>query len=136
MSLHYRTIFYSTILLLIPLSSQAEIKIFLGVPGYSHYKHNYYPQNNYQRHNSRYNKYNNSYSNQRYKNLSDLYSRHGNKHAYDRAKYYGNKYQNNYSNSRRNNYQRNQGSYAQGFNDGRRSKRQDRNTSHGFKRGK
>ena len=94
MPIPYRTIINSIILLLLPLSSQAEIKIFLGVPGYSHYKHNYNPQKNYQRHNSRYNKYNNSYSNHRYNNLSDLYRRHGNKHAYDRATYYRNKYQN------------------------------------------
>ncbi len=127
MSLPYRTIFYSTILMLLPLSSQAEIKIILGVPIYSHYKHNYYPQKNYQRQNNLDYKYNNSYSNRRYNNLSDLYSRHGNKHAYDRANYYRNKYQKNYSNSRRSNNRRYQQGYAQGFNDGRRFKRNNRN---------
>ena len=132
MSLPYRTILYSAILLLIPLSSQAEIKIYLGVPGYSHYQHNYYPQKHYRSQNSRYGNYYKPYSNQhRYNNLSDLYRRHGNKHAYDRAEYYRNKY----SNSRRNN-RRYQDDYAQGFNDGRRSKRYDRNRTGSFQLGK
>ncbi len=136
MPVPYKTIIYSTILLLLPLSAQAEIKIILGVPGYNHYKHNYYPQKNYQRHNSRYNNYNNSYSNRRYNNLSDLYSRHGNKHAYDRAEYYRNKYQNKHSNSRHNNYQRKQDAYTQGFNDGRRSKKRNGNRSYGYQLGR
>lgn len=136
MSLPYRTILYSAILLLFPLSSQAETKIYLGAPGYNQYKHNYYPQKNYQQYNSRYNKYNNSYSNHRYNDLSDLYRRYGNKHAYDRDNYYRNKYQNNHSKSFVNNNQRYKDTYRQGFNDGRRSKRNNRNRSHAFQLGK
>ncbi|MFT5395718.1 MAG: hypothetical protein ACI85N_000906, partial [Gammaproteobacteria bacterium] len=61
---------------------------------------------------------------------------HGNKHAYDRANYYRNKNQNNHSSSRHNNNNRYQNAYTQGFNDGQRSKRNNRNRSSGFQLGK
>lgn len=132
MSLPYRSILYSAILFLFPLSSQAEIKIYFGAPGYSHYKHNYYSHKNYRNQNSRYGNYYSPYSRGYYNNLSDLYRRHGNKHAFDRAEYYRNKYQNNDSNSRRNN-RRYHDAYNQGFNDGRRSKRYDRSRSSNYR---
>ncbi len=110
-----KTLFYPAILLLLPMSVQAEIKVYIGVPTYSHNR-NYYPGNNYQRN------YYNAYSNNRNNDLSDIHRRYGNKHEYDRMQYYRNKYpeKNTYTSPRITS--RYQNAYRQGFLDGQRYK--------------
>lgn len=118
----YRALLCSVILLLLPITSYADVKIYFGVPGFSHYKHNYYPQNNYHRQNNIYKRNNNAYSNRRFNDLSSLYQQHGNKHEYDRALYYQNKY----GNSKNRINRGFQNSYKKGFQHGRQFERQNR----------
>ena len=124
MSSTYKIIFYSAILILLfPVNSHADIKIYLGAPAYN-YKHNYYPQNNFYNRNYYNKKYYTPYSNYRYKNLSNLYKFYGNKHAYDRANYYRNKY------NKRNNKRRHNNAYTQGYNDRLRFNQHKRNNKY------
>ena len=150
MSSQFKVISYSLILLFLPITSQAEVNIHLSVPGFGFYKHHAYshnkryykPRANY-RHNgltsvlgnkhnrdrANYyaNKYRNKHSRPNHSNrATTLY---GNKHDYDRTNYYRNKYGNNFSNSRRYN-----NAYAQGFNDGRRTRKH--NNRHKYHYGK
>jgi hypothetical protein len=113
MSSAFRIIFYLSVLLLFPLSSQADVKIYFGLPGYSHYNNNYYT------HSKHHKKYYKPYSNYRHNRVTNIY---GNKHDYDRANYYRNKY----SNSQRSNSRRYNNAYTQGFNDGQQFKRHNR----------
>lgn len=113
----YKVIFYlATLLLLFPLSSHADIKIYLGAPAYK-YKHNYHPYNNYYKP-YRYNTRNyNPYSNHSYSYFSNFY---GNKHEHDRFNYYRNKYHgynhyNPYSHHKNKRHYNN--AYQQGFKD-------------------
>lgn len=120
----YRALFYSVVLLLFPITSHADVKIYFGAPGVTHYKHNYYPQNNYHRPNNSYTRNNNAYSNSRFNDLSSLQQQHGNKHEYDRSIYYQNKYGNSYNKSN----SRFQNSYKKGFQHGRQFERQNRSS--------
>ena len=119
----YRALLYSLILLLSPSTSYADVKIYFGVPGFTHYRHNYYPHNNYHRPNKAYTINNNVYSNHRFNDLSSLQQQHGNKHEYDRAMYYQNKYSSSYNNAK----PHFQNSYRKGFQHGRHFERQNRN---------
>lgn len=124
---HYRTVFYSVILSLLPVTSYADVKIYFGVPTVTHNKQHYYPQNNYNRHNNLYKRNNNAYSNRGLTDLSSLYKYQGNKQEYERAMYNQKKYGNSYNRNNR----RFQNSYNNGFRHGREFERKNRSTKLG-----